>query len=148
MASKKTTAVTKVSDVPNMLEVINAKMAKIKNIEETIYKTTGDLSEYGFSSIKEEMKIENLIRAYSKIKGKSEMYENAAKDLKIKTFPQFNITGGTVENWKHDIQLRIAILTQEEEKKKLNKWKDKLSEFVTKEQQLEMTLEEMKKDLR
>ena len=142
--SKKTTttavAITGAS-IPEVIEVLNQKLAELKHIEECVYKTNGNLD--GFGDLKQETKIENLIRAFSSVRGRENAYNDAAKELNLKTYPVFTVNGGTAADWKQDILLRKAIIEQKETLDKLNDFKAKASKFVSEEQQQQMLLKEM-----
>jgi hypothetical protein len=138
---KETLALTTTTEVPEVIKALQAQIDELKDIETSQWKTSGNLD--GFGSIKEEKKIENLIRAYSSVKGRANAYEDAADDLGITTYPQFNINGGTVEDWKHDIQLRIAIVNHKEKLDKLKDFKAKAERFLSEEDQKKMLFNEM-----
>lgn len=144
MSKKKETALalTHSAGVPDLLEVLNQKIAALKHIEESVYKTGGTLE--GFGDIKTEMKVENLIRAFSSVRGRENAYNDAAKELGLKTYPVFTISGGNAEDWKKDILLRKAIIEHKDELDKLNGFKAKAAEFLSKEDQKAMLIEEMK----
>jgi hypothetical protein len=138
---KSTVALTKANEVPQILSVLDNEIGKLKTIAESVYKTTGILD--GFSDIKAETKVENLIRAYSSVKGREDAYNNAAKELGLNQYPQFNVNGGTAADWKQDILLRIDIITHKDKLDKLNEYKEKMSKFLSAEDQKAMLLKEM-----
>ena len=127
--------------VPDMLATLEERIKGIKTITDTPYKTTGNLESFG--DIKKETKVENLIRAFSSVMGRERAYGEAAKELGKTTFPQFEISGGDSEAWKHDIKLRISIIEQDETLKKLTTFKDKMTSFLSEEEQKGMLLKEM-----
>lgn len=142
MSKKNNTELALVSkDVPNVLELLDKEIAGLKKIADSIYKTTGALT--GFGDIKQEMKLENLIRAFSMVKGKENAYNEAAKELGLTTYPQFSIDGGTSADWKQDILLRIEIITHKDKLDKLNAYKEKMSKFLSEEDQKAMLMKEM-----
>ena len=98
MSKKSSTALTLTGGAPSVLTKLDEEIAKIKYIEESVYKTTGVLE--GFpTNIKQEMKIENLIRAYASVKGREDSYDKAAAALGVgKSYSAFNIGGGTAED--------------------------------------------------
>src|SRR3990172_6007928 len=100
MTSKKKQSleIVKTNDVPEILKVIDLKLASLKAIEETPYKCGATLE--GFGNVQSEMKIENLIRAYSVVRYKEKAYNEGAEDLGMKEYPAFNISGGNAEMWK------------------------------------------------
>lgn len=143
MSSKKgSMALTLTGGAPSVLEKLDAEIAKIKHIEESVYKTAGQLD--GFpTNIKEETKVENLIRAFSSVRSREIAYDEAAKELGVKTFPAFSINGGNTEDWKKDILLRKAIIEHKETLDKLTGFKEKMSKFLSAEDQQKMLLSEM-----
>src|SRR5476651_385285 len=101
---KATTALAKLDEVPEVLTLLDLEISKLKTISESVYKTSGNLDVFG--DIKAETKVENLIRAFSSVKGRENAYNDAAKDLKLASYPQFTVSGGTSADWKQDILLR------------------------------------------
>jgi len=127
---------------PDVLTQLNEKIASLKRIEESVYKTNGQLD--GFGDIKAETKIENLIRAYSSVKMREAGYNAAAKELRGgKDVPAFVIGSGNAEDWKQDILLRIDILEHKETLDKLNMFKEKMSKFLSEADQKAMLIAEM-----
>ena len=145
MAKKATTA-TEVAlgtqfDVPSIIQVLDAKLNSMKHITESKYRTSGTLD--GIGDIKKETKIENLIRAYASIIAREEVYNRAAIELGITTYPTFEANGSSSEDWKRDIKLRIDIINQKETADKLTEYKDKMSKFLSAEDQKNMLMSEM-----
>ena len=144
MSSKKKNEVALLSStlsVPDVLERLNAEVAKLKHISDSVYKTSGTLT--GFGDLKNETKIENLVRAFSMVRGKENAYNDAAKELELKQYPQFTVDGGTAADWKQDILLRINILEHKDKLDKLNAYKEKMSQFLSVEDQKAIVLKEM-----
>lgn len=141
--NKKTNAVAlkETNKIPEMLTVLDGKIAELKTITDSVYKTTGNLE--GFGDIKAETKIENLIRAFSSVNGRKKAYDEAAAILGLTSHPQFTVSGGTVEDWEQDIKLRIEIITHKDKLDKLNEYKEKMSKFLSEEDQKAMLVNEM-----
>ena len=135
------TTVALTGNVPEVLVILEEKLKALKTIEETAWKCPTNLD--GFGNIQSEMKIENLIRAYSSVKMREEGYTKAAIELGLKTYPAFNINGCNVEQWKHDIDLRIQIINHKETFDKLTTFKDKMSSFLSAEDQKGILMKEM-----
>lgn len=144
MSKKVTTTalMVKGQDVPSVLQVLEEKIASLKHITDTVYKTTGNLEGFA-TNIQKEMKVENLIRAFASVQSRAAVYHTAAKELGQKTYPAFEVSGGDVEAWKHDIILRINIINHQETLDKLNGYKEKMSKFLSEEDQKSMLLKEM-----
>lgn len=139
--TKGTTALAKIDEVPEVLSILDQEIGKLKIISESVYKTSGVLDQFG--DIKQETKVENLIRAYSSVKGREDSYYAAQKDLKVVSAPVFTVSGGTAADWKQDIMLRIDIITHKDKLDKLNEYKEKMSKFLSAEDQKAMLLKEM-----
>jgi hypothetical protein len=122
----------------DVLTILDEKIKSLKHIEETVYKTTGNLE--GFPDIKLEVKKENLIRAMSSVLGRAEQYEKAAKHLGETTYPVFAVSGGNVDQWTHDIKLRIAIIEHKETLDKLNEFKKTIGGFLSIQEQKEIAM--------
>lgn len=127
--------------VPDVIAKLEDKIKELDHITDSKYRTSGNLGEFG--DIKKETNISNLIKAFSVIMAKSIAYENAASELGIASFPVFEVNGGSVEDWKKDIQLRIAIIEHKETLDKLQSYRDKMKEFLSKEDQKAMLMQEM-----
>lgn len=144
--ARKSTRATEVAlgtqfDVPSIIQVLDAKLNSMKHITESKYRTSGTLD--GIGDIKKETKIENLIRAYASIIAREEVYNRAAIELGITTYPTFEANGSSSEDWKRDIKLRIDIINQKETADKLTEYKDKMSKFLSAEDQKNMLMTEM-----
>ena len=140
---KKETSNALAINTPTMdvLEVLNKKISDLREVTECSYKTSGQLE--GFGDIKTETKVENLIRAFSSVRGREKAYEDAAKELGLKTYPAFTVNGGNSESWKSDILLRKAVIEHADELKKLNEYKEKISRFMSEADQKAQLLKEM-----
>jgi len=129
------------SQVPDVLTLLDKQIAGLKKIADSVYKTSGVLEVFG--DIKVETKLENLIRAHSMVINKEEAYNRSAKILGLTTYPQFSISGGTSKDWEQDILLRIDIITHKKKLDKLNAYKERMSKFLSEEDQKAMLLKEM-----
>lgn len=130
-----------IKNTPAILDKLDQALNALKKIEESPYKTSGSLD--GFGDIKSETKIENLIRAFSMVMGKSEMYTKAQQELGLTKVPIFTIGGGNVDDWKQDILLRINIITHNAKYKKLKEAKEKMAKFLSEEDQKNMILKDL-----
>lgn len=142
--AKTTTAITVKTPTQNVIEAIDAKITSIKRISESPFKTAMVLDS-PFGDLKNERKVDTLIRAAGSIIGMGDHYEKAAKALKVETYPTFMLKGCRVEDWLHDINLRIQIVNQEETLKELESLRAEMGQFMTAEERKEVVLEKMKK---
>lgn len=62
---------------------------------------------------------------------KREEYDSAIKALELKTAPIFKWLGYAAEDWLHDLKVRVAILTQDEERKLLEGYQAELSKYFS-----------------
>ena len=89
-----------------------------------------------------------MIKAFSSIKGRETAYNAAAEEMNIDTYPVFEVNGASAEDWKNDIMLRIAIITHKEKLDKLTEYKERMTSFMSKEEQKAALLQEMAAFLR
>ena len=129
------------ASVPDIITKLESKIKELDHITDSKYRTSGNLD--GFGDIKKETSIGNLIKAFSSVMARAEAYQRAADALKLDTFPVFEVNGGSVTDWEMDINLRIAIIQHKETLDKLNSYRDKMKEFLSKEDQKAMLLQEM-----
>lgn len=138
-------AVATLDNVPSVLDALNKEIADLKHIQETAYKTTGLLD--GFGDIRQETLLTNLIRAASMVLAKETAYNNAATWMKLTTYPPFEINGYCADSWIQDILLRKAVIEHKDRLDKLNEFKEKMSKFLSEEDQKAILYKEMAKFL-
>lgn len=147
--SKSVALVNADTDVPEVLSLLDQELKGLKAITDKPYKTTGKLDMGGVTlDINTETKVENLIRGFSSVMGREEMYNKSAQALGVKTYPVFQVSGGSAEDWRGDIQTRLAVIQYEERKNKLQEFKDKMSKFLSEADQKNLLLAEMTKFLK
>lgn len=142
-----TELITVDTSTSTILEKLDAEIKKLKHIEETPWKTTGNVT--GFPvNIQKETLIPNLIRMGSVVKAKEEAYNKYAEsDLNLSRYPSFEDNGATAEGITSDISLRIAIIEQKERMDKLKEYKDKMSKFLSEAEQKANLIKDMEKFL-
>lgn len=137
-----------VNNTTALMELLDKKLAEVKKVEDTPYKTNGDMSEHAFSNnIKNETESDVLVRMLSVAIAKEEAYQKAVKELNLSSCKAITFGTGTLDDLKHDIKLRIAIITQDTKSKALRDAKDKLSKFMTAEEQKTIILKDLAKQL-
>lgn len=130
----------------SMMDILRRFDIAIKEQDELINKpfvTTGELE--GFGKLKDQTDVPTLIKAYGSVMAREEIYSAAAKELGIESIPEFIISGGTREQWKQDIQLRINIVQKEENLKVLKSLREEAKGFISKEEQKEDFFNRMNK---
>lgn len=141
---KETGLVLAGQDVPSQIAAVEAALKNLKTVETSKFKTNGNLSAYGSSiNIQTETNIESLLKATASLIMQKQAYDMAQTHLELKSVPAFKIGGYSVEEWTSDIKLRIEIINHKEKADKLTAYKNKLSEFISKEEQKAMLLKEM-----
>jgi hypothetical protein len=129
------------SNVPAIIKALEAKIKSLDHVTDSKYKTNGKLE--GLCDVKTETNLGNLIKAFSSVKGRSEMYNEAAAELGLDTFPVWEVNGGSLEDWKADITLRINIINHKDTLDKLNAFKAKFEKFLSAEDQKSMLMNEL-----
>lgn len=142
MAKAKTQVALITPELPTVdaLSKLDQEIQDLGRIVDTPYKTNGNVA--GFPDVKTCMDISTLIKMYSSVSNREASYNKAAETLGLKSYPVFT-EGGTAEDWKHDIQLRIDIIQHEGKLNKLKEFKKRMSEFLSKEDQKNILLQEM-----
>jgi hypothetical protein len=132
------------SEVPEVLSLLDAELKSLKQITDKPYKTTGNLDMGGNTmDIKTEQKVVNLIRAFSSVNGREKAYTEAAQALELKEWPAFEVSGGSAEDWRQDIQTRLAVIQYEDRKNKLQGFQDQMKKFLSESDQKAILLKEM-----
>jgi hypothetical protein len=127
--------------VPDVISVLDEKLKALKHVTDTKYRTSGVLD--GIGDIKSETKINTLIRAMASVLVREETYNRAAAELGLTTFPSFEVNGCSSADWKHDIRFRIDVINHKETADKLTYYKDKMSTFLSEQDQKNMLMTEM-----
>jgi hypothetical protein len=145
MTAKKSEALILKNDMemPGLIENLNKKISELKHIEESVYRTSGKLEGFVIN-LKEEMKIENLIKMKASLIVRKNYYDEAAKSLGRKSYPDFKVDGFSIEDWDKDIQLRIQIIEHKDTLDKLNSFKEKAAKLMSEQDQKNMLINEMK----
>lgn len=136
------------SKLPKALEMLDERLSKIKAVTETAYKTSGEFKwnpEHSTQSVKIQnvIDIALLISIYAFFMNRTANYSEAAAELGLKEYPICTWQGNPIDDWKEDIKLRIAVVSYDNEKKKLEHAKRKLEGFLTQEDQLGIVLKEL-----
>jgi hypothetical protein len=143
--SKKTEMVLAVASVPDAITAINKKLAELKHITDSVYKTKKSFD--GFN-LETETKVENLVKMLSSIRAREKAYNDAQSELATSfngsfTAAPFKVEGSTGDEWAYDIVLRIKIIQQKDTHDKLVGMKKKWEELMDKEDRKNLLLKEM-----
>lgn len=140
-AAKAELALDSQFSVPDVITVLDDKLKALKHVTDTKYRTSGVLD--GIGDIKSETKIDALIRALGSVMAREDVYNRAAEELGLTTYPSFQINGCSVADWKHDIRFRIDVINHKETADKLKEYRDKMSKFLSEQDQKNMLMNEM-----
>jgi hypothetical protein len=144
MSKSQNTAIAPTSQVPEILKAIKDKLARLKKITDSAYKTSCNIGN-NFTNLDQETKIENLLRAYALIKRKHDDYNDAATALDIQEYPVFTHNGFKLEDWTDDIKLRKAIIEQKETQETLLELQKEAEQFLSLEDKQAMFIDKMAK---
>jgi len=143
--TNKEVALTTTSSVPEILKAIDSKIAEIKLIQDSVYKTNKIIKLAGGTQVnlETEDKIDNLVKAYASISAREEQYTKAQAELGITTAPVCKIDGYTKEDWKSDILLRKSIIEQKDTLDQLSEMRKQWTDLMDKEDRKAILLEKM-----
>ena len=144
--NSKTMELSVTTETPEILGKLEQEIAKLKDIESAPWKTSGVVD--GFSTnIHDEKDIQTLIKMMSSVLGRERAYNDAADFLNLKTFPVYNMNGANAEQVADDIKLRINIIQHKDKLEKLKGFKEKMTSFLSQQEQKEMLLKDMERYL-
>lgn len=131
--------------IPQIISTIDEQIKALGKIETTKYKTNMNLQ--GFGDLKQAKDVETLVRAHSMVAGKQIRYNESVKALNLEgTAKPFNEGGYTLEEWTHDLDLQVQILTHSERLTELKKIKKEAEQFVSEEDKKRMFFENLMKN--
>jgi len=131
--------------IPQIISTIDEQIKALGKIETTKYKTNMNLQ--GFGDLKQAKDVETLVRAHSMVAGKQIRYNESVKALNLGgTAKPFNEGGYTLEEWTHDLDLQVQILTHSERLTELKKIKKEAEQFVSEEDKKRMFFEGLMKN--
>lgn len=132
------------NNVPTMLEMVKKQINAIKGNLPPQSHTTSELP--GFGKINQIKTVDLLIKAASMVIGKSNMYNEAAKEIipvGIKA-PAYKLEGSTKEQWLSDIKARVAIVANKTQLDKLNKIRTTLEDSLSEEARIANNLDKVR----
>jgi hypothetical protein len=134
---------TPVTDVLSNLEQMKQSLDKIY---ETPYRTSKQIT--GLNSIQESTSVEDLLKTLAFIQTKEKAYNNALETITEKlgravSASVFKLEGFTLEEFEHDICLRIEVIEHKAKYDKLSEFQNKMKEFLSKEDQKQILYNEI-----
>ena len=133
------------ADVPDLLAKVEASMTALKakyggDSDET--PAGGNLD--GFGDLTQTEDISLLVQAHSAVTNRAKAYKASAKTLSVSVSKHpFKINGATEGKWVKFITRRIGEVTYASDLAKLKATKDKLTKYVSKEQQLNSDMKDI-----
>lgn len=144
MSTKTKTTALAVNGVLGGIELVNQRIADLKHIQESVYKTSGKVT--GFpGNIQTETNVSELVKLYSSVRARKQSYDASADELGIQSLPVFRVDGGTLEDFAHDVKLRIAIIQNKETLDELNAIKKEFTELMDKEDRMALLAKKLEK---
>lgn len=122
------------SSVVNELQLIKEEINKLKHISESVYKTNGNVEP--FENLQNLTSEQDLIKMYSAVRNRKIAYDDAADELNRRTVPVFKFEGSTLDDWKHDVELRLAIIEQKSTLDELTELKKGYEELMDKDDKM------------
>ena len=126
---------TKTATIPQAIIILEEEIKALGDLTEREFKTTGvHITNVPESlNIKDETSKERLTSIFSVILAKSEAYWAAQTELGLEV-KQFKHGGFTLEEWKHDILLRVAQIDHHQNYKDKVEERDTLKTFISEEE--------------
>lgn len=129
-------------NVNETLAAIKAKMSKMEEKNQSGNKTSGlfhwngrkgitNIDHTNVIKIMECKEVALLLSILGFLITRKTEYDAAAEALEIKTYPAFAWSGFSLEDWQHDIDIRISVIMHTEEVKKLQEAERFLSQYVS-----------------
>lgn len=140
------TGVAVVPSVPNAIEMIDQKIAALKHIQDSVYKTPGKIKlASGEMDIKTQTNKDELIRGFASVMARIQQIEAAYAKVGITSYAVVKVDGGTLDEWISDIKLRGEIIDHKETLETLNGLKKEWMELLDKEDRKAILAEKMRK---
>lgn len=113
----------------NVLSILKSELKNLQLINDTPYKTDGIFDSF---RVREEKDLSKLIQAGASIRVRQASYNQFAEnDLGCKQYPTYSINDKSADDLISDIQLRCAIVTQEDRKNELEALMKEGENFLT-----------------
>lgn len=117
-------------DVPTILSALENELKELKKVSGSNFRSSGVIGSW---DLKKETSIETMGKKFASLLVSKDSYDRAMAELGVTTYPVFNVGGATIEDWKKDFQLRMAIVTQAEREKALKEAIAEMKTFLTEE---------------
>lgn len=125
----------KVGTVNENIKQLEKVIATMKEIETSKWLTNGKLLlSIGTIDVKTETSIEKLVMGYANAKHAEKVMQEAYAEMGINEYPLIKIGGNSVEDIKHDVNLRIQIIQQKDKLDFLTTMKKEFEELMDKEE--------------
>lgn len=133
MSKKGTELIVSDDFTQQALAKLDTEFKNLKEIQESVYKTTGKKVPGFNNQVESETSIGQLIMMYSSVSGREDAYGKAQDELGIKTAPQFKLEGYSKADWKADIILRISIMETQDRYNTLTELKKEANALMSNE---------------
>lgn len=127
------------------LSLIKAELAELKDVQESVYKTTGKKLRGFDSEVQYETDISVLIQMHSSVVNKSEFYLKSQTRLNVETAPTLKIMGYTAEEWEADIKLRIRVMEYKDRIEELKGYQKEIEALMSNEDRRKLLIDRLQK---
>ncbi len=144
--AKSNTDVAVINSATDGISAVKKQIAELKRVEEAVYKTPGKVTMGGGNviDIKEVKEEKELLKAYSVVFAKIGAINTAQQDLGIKNIPVPKVDGGTLDEWRNDVILRMDVIKYQGRLDKLNSVKKRYEDLMDKQDKMNLLNKEMK----
>lgn len=100
------------------MDMLRQELKQLKSVTECPFKTSNGFTVGGIS-LQTETNILNLLKLGSQVSRMDKDYVEYCTSLGLSEFPQFTVSGNTVEQITHDIKLKMDVINYSERKTEL-----------------------------
>ncbi len=131
------------------IEAIKEELSKIETLTSSPWTTSGNFRwNPGYLgndpiNIHKSKSIGALLSIDAYIRVKHEEYVKSAEMRNLKSYPVFTWLEYTYNQWKHDLDIRIAVISQKDRVDQLTADKKELEQFLDKEDRMSILLDKM-----
>lgn len=137
------------TSVSDNISLMNKKISEMKAIETTKWLTPGKITMSNTSiDVKTESSIEKLMKGWANLKLQANALYDSYKDFEIEDYPAVLVDGGLLDDWKHDILLRIKIIKQKQILDEMTTIRDEWVSLMDKEDRKSILKDKMDKLLK
>lgn len=124
----------------SVLDVVNQKLDSFEGLRESNYRIPVPIIDN--FNLREETSIEEIIQLHGELKLKDKLFKESQIELGVKRCKPYTQCGGSIEDWTHDMRMRIQTINEKETIDTLKGLKTKWEGRLTEDQQNEILAKE------